>query len=139
MHDAIQQLPLTALATLVALVVYFWMGILVAQARGKYSVPAPAITGNPDFERRFRVQQNTLEWLPIFLPALWLTAVYWGDAIAAGAGAVWIVGRILYMNGYAREAQARSMGFLIQGLTGLGLLIAAFVGVGTTLFHMYAG
>jgi hypothetical protein len=45
----------------------------------------------------FRVQMNTLEWMPIFLPSLWLFAIYISDPIAAGLGLVWIVGRILYM------------------------------------------
>ena len=42
------------------------------------------MSGHPDFERAFRIQMNTLEWMPIFLPALWLFAIYIGDAIAAG-------------------------------------------------------
>src|SRR3954465_15530933 len=37
----------------------------------------------PRFERVFRVQMNTLEWMPIFLPSLWLFAIYVSDPIAA--------------------------------------------------------
>ena len=73
----------TALATLLALLVYFYSSILVSRARGKFGVKLPAISGNPDFERVFRAHMNTLEWLPIFLPALWLFAIYIGDGIAA--------------------------------------------------------
>ncbi len=75
----------TALATLLALLVYFYSSILVSQARGRFGVKLPAISGNPDFERVFRAQMNTLEWLPIFLPSLWLFAIYIGDGAAAGA------------------------------------------------------
>ena len=46
----------------------------------------PAISGNPDFERVFRVQMNTLEWLPIFLPSLWLFAIYISDGSRGRAG-----------------------------------------------------
>ena len=42
------------------------MGLRVGQGRSKYNVPAPAVTGNPDFERAYRIQMNTLEWLPLF-------------------------------------------------------------------------
>jgi hypothetical protein len=59
----------TALATLLALVFYFYTTFAVASARAKFGVTAPAIAGNPDFERVFRVQMNTLEWMPIFLPS----------------------------------------------------------------------
>jgi uncharacterized membrane protein YecN with MAPEG domain len=116
---------LVAIVTILALLLYFAMSLAVGQARTKYGVPAPAITGSPDFERVFRVQANTLEWLPIFLVSLWLFAVYWNDRVAAGLGVVWIVGRFLYMTGYAREAGARSTGFLIQALATGVLLFGA--------------
>ena len=118
--------PLVAIVTLLALLVYFYMGLRVGQGRSKYNVPAPAVTGNPDFERAFRVQMNTLEWLPIFLVSLWLFAIAWGsDLIAAGIGLVWIVGRVLYLTGYSKAAEARGPGFGIQALATGVLLFGA--------------
>ena len=73
----------TALVTLLAVLVYFYSSILVSRARGKFGVKLPATSGNADFERVFRAQMNTLEWMPIFLPSLWLFAIYIGDGIAA--------------------------------------------------------
>jgi glutathione S-transferase len=64
----------------------------------------------------FRVQMNTLEWMPIFLPSLWLFALYIRDGIAAVIGLVWIVGRILYMTGYSQAADKRGPGFGVQAL-----------------------
>ena len=128
-----QEFPWTALVTLIALVVYLFMGISVGRARARYDVPAPGMTGHPQFERFFRVQMNTLEWLPIFLPALWLFAFYRGDMLAAEIGAVWIVGRVLYMILYTRDPKSRSAGFLIQALAALALIIGAFMGVIHTL------
>jgi len=116
---------LVAIVTILALVLYFVMAIRVGLGRAKYGVPAPAIAGNPDFERLFRVQANTLEWLPIFLPALWLFAIYWNDRVAAVIGVVWIVGRVVYMTGYARAAGARGPGFAIQALATFALLLGA--------------
>src|ERR1700744_2533859 len=101
----------TALVTLLAVAFYFITSTQVARARIKYGVKLPAITGNPDFERVFRVQMNTLEWLPIFLPSLSLFAIYISDAIAASIGAVWVIGRIVYMVGYFRSVPGRSPGF----------------------------
>ena len=104
----------TALVTLLAVLFYFFTSTRVARARYKYGVKLPAISGNEDFERIFRVQMNTLEWLPIFLPSLWLFAIYIGDAIAAVIGLVWIAGRIVYMIGYTRSVPSRFPGFAIQ-------------------------
>ena len=117
---------LTALVTLLAILVYFYSSILVSRARGKFGVKLPAISGNPDFERVFRAQMNTLEWLPIFLAALWLFAVYVSDAIAAAIGLVWVIGRILYVLGYAQAVAKRSLGFAIQALATIALWVGAF-------------
>jgi glutathione S-transferase len=118
----------TALVTLLAVMFYFYTSTQVARARIKFGVKLPAISGNPDFERVFRVQMNTLEWLPIFLPSLWLFAVYVSDTIAAIIGLVWIAGRIVYMIGYTEAVPKRSPGFFIQasatGVLLLGSLVA---------------
>ena len=118
---------LVAAVTLLSLLTYFWMGLRVARARGRYGDSAPAISGNEDFERVFRAHQNTLEWLPMYLASLWLFAVYWSDAIAAILGVIWIIGRVLYGLGYAREAKARSMGFMVQSLV-VGVLLFGALG-----------
>ncbi len=116
---------LVAIVTLLALLLYFYMGLRVGGGRSKYGVEAPATSGNPDFERLFRVQMNTLEWLPIFIPALWLFAFAWNDLIASAIGLVWIVGRILYMTSYSKAAASRGPGFGIQALAALALLLGA--------------
>jgi glutathione S-transferase len=116
------------LVTLAALLFYFWTGLMVGNARRKYNVPAPATTGNTDFERVFRVQMNTLEWLPMFLVSLWLFVYYWSDLLGAVIGAIWIVGRYMYAHGYMIEAQQRSMGFMIQALAVLILFLGAAFG-----------
>ena len=116
---------LTALVTCLALMIYLLTSVRVARARAAFGIKAPAISGNPDFERVFRVQMNTLEWLPIFLPSLWLFAAYWDGRVAAALGAVWIVGRVLYAFGYTKEAKARAPGFGIQALATAILLFGA--------------
>jgi glutathione S-transferase len=109
-------LHFTALVTCLAILLYFFTSIRVARARAAFGIKAPAIMGNPDFERVFRVQMNTLEWLPIFLPSLWLFAIYISDPIAAVIGIVWIAGRTLYMTGYSQAAEKREGGFRIQAM-----------------------
>jgi glutathione S-transferase len=125
----------TAFVTVLAVLFYFYTALRVLPARKKYAVPAPALSGNPDFERVLRVQMNTLEWLPIFLPLLWLFAYYVGDIGAAALGLVWIGGRILYMVNYTRAADARGPGFGIQALACLLLLIGALAGIIAVLMH----
>jgi len=126
---------LTALVTCLAMLIYFLTSVRVARARAAFGIKAPAITGNPDFERVFRVQMNTLEWLPIFLPALWMFAIYISDAIAAALGAVWIAGRIFYMVGYSRAADKRGSGFAIQATVAILLWLGATGAIVWRLVH----
>ena len=119
----------TALVTLLAVILYFWISFRVGQARVKFAVKAPATSGHPDFERVFRVQMNTLEWMPIFLPAIWLAAIFVSDIGAALLGVVWIAGRVLYMRGYTEAAEKRETGFFVQAIVAGLLWLAALIGV----------
>ena len=122
-------LTLTALITLLAVVLYFYTGIRVAQARRTSGIQAPVMTGNPDFERAVRVQANMLEWMPMFLPALWLFAFYVSDRWAAVIGLVWIIGRAVYIQGYAQAANKRGTGFAIQAIATTVLWGGALIAV----------
>jgi glutathione S-transferase len=119
----------TALVTCLAVAVYFFSSILVSRARVRFGVKLPAISGNPDFERVFRAQMNTLEWLPMFLPSLWLSAIYIGDGIAAALGAVWAIGRVLYVLGYAKAVETRGPGCAIQATATVALWLGAIGGI----------
>ena len=87
------------------------------------------MTGTADFERAFRVQQNTLEQLVLFVPALWLFCFFLSPLWGAGIGLVWIVGRVLYAVSYVRDPESRIPGFAIGWASSLILLIGAVVGV----------
>jgi glutathione S-transferase len=125
----------TALVTLLAVLLYFFTGLQVAKARQKFGVMVPATSGHADFERVFRVQQNTLEWMPIFLPLLWLFALYVSDWAAAVLGLAWIVGRVLYIRGYTEAAEKRHSGFFVQGIASGALLIGALIGIILHVVH----
>ena len=120
MHD----FPFSVGALVASLAIYAWTIIMVGQARGKYGVAAPAVTGDPAFERAFRAQQNSVEQMVFFLPLLALAAHVWGDAVAGIYGAIWCLGRILYVVTYSRGAN-RSAGFLLSG----GLSAAVLIGI----------
>ena len=126
---------LTALVTCLAILFYFFTGIQVSKARAAFGIKAPAMSGNPDFERVFRVQMNTLEWMPIFLPSLWLFAIYISDPVAAVLGLVWIAGRVLYLTGYSQAANKRGTGFGIQAAAATILWLGALGAIGWRLIH----
>jgi len=101
---------------------------LVGAARGRYGVAAPATTGHPVFERYYRVQMNTIECLVLLLPGLWLAAKYWPPKYAAIAGAVYLVGRMVYLRSYVRDPATRSFGYSLSAGPAVALVVAALVG-----------
>jgi glutathione S-transferase len=125
----------TALVTVVAVLVYFSTTVFVSRARLKYGIAPPATVGNADFERVFRVQMNSLEWMPIFLPLLWLFGFYVSDIGAAVVGLVWSAGRVAYIMGYSKAVAGRGLGFGIQAIACFVLLLGALGGIVAAFAH----
>jgi glutathione S-transferase len=121
----------TAATTLVVLLYYFVVTLQVGQARARYGIKAPAVTGDERFERAYRVQMNMLEQLAFFLPSLWLCAILLSDGIAAAGGVVWLVGRAIYGLSYVHDPEKRGPGSGIAFLAQLAL----FCGAAWGLFH----
>ena len=83
-------MELPAIVTLIALLEYLFFAFKVGFSREKYNVIAPAVSGNPIWERLYRVQQNTLEQLIVFLPALWIFSYFVSPTTGAAIGILFI-------------------------------------------------
>ncbi len=118
-----------ALITLLDIGLLMWTAAMCGRARVKYGVAAPAVSGDPMFERYFRVQMNTVENSVLFLPALWLASLYASWYLVVLGGFTWVVGRVIYALGYLRAPEARSTGFAISILGFFVLLTCALIGV----------
>lgn len=102
------------IVTVLVLVQYIYFGVQVGSARGKCGIKAPAMTGDPLFERTNRVHQNTLEQLIVLIPVMWIFARYVNPLWAAGFGVVYLVGRFIYSAAYRKDPSNRSMGFTMS-------------------------
>lgn len=122
-------MELIALVTVLVAFEYFFLSIMVGKSRSECGVPAPSIIGDDKFERVFRVQQNTMEQLVMFFPALWVFGYYVQAESGAVLGLVFLVGRILYARGYVKDANKRGPGFVIGVLALLALMLGGLTGV----------
>ncbi len=123
-----------AIVLVLVLLQYTFFSIMVGKARGTYDVHAPAVTGNEIFERYYRVQQNTLELLVVFVPGMFLFASYVHALTAAGLGVVFFIGRMLYYKAYVSEPKSRGVGFTLTFLSAHVLIIGGMIGAIIKLF-----
>jgi uncharacterized membrane protein YecN with MAPEG domain len=121
-------MDLVAFVAGLALVEYLFFTLQCGRARGRLGVPAPATTGNAEFERYLRVQYNTIEQLVIFLPALFGFAHFVSPGWAAALGVVFIVGRALFARGYVQDPARRGPGFGLTLLANSVLLLGSLLG-----------
>ena len=84
--------------------------------------------GDEKFERVFRVQQNTVEQLVIFLPSILAAGFFANEIFAAVVGVAFIVGRGLYFVGYTQNPEKRGMGMIITFGANVALLLGGIVG-----------
>jgi len=121
-------MSLLVLITVLALLQFMFFAGLVSRARGRYGVPAPAMSGHEIFDRYFRVQMNTLELLVMFLPALWLASLYTAPLWTSLLGVIYLIGRMVYLAGYVADPRKRGPGYVLSVLPILVLLLLAVVG-----------
>ena len=102
---------------------------MVGKDRVAGGVEAPAVTGDPIFERAYRVQMNTLEQLMVTLPAMWVCAQFFMPLVAAGLGLAFFIGRIIYRSSYMAAPEKRGLGMMIGFLANIGMIGTGFWGV----------
>lgn len=116
------------LVVVLAAVQLMVFAFLVGRGRVKYNVPAPAMSGDPTWERLNRVHQNSVEQAIVFIPLLLIFSGTWGQRDAAGLGVVYLVARTLYAVGYVRDPKSRGLGagltFVVEALLALGATVA---------------
>jgi glutathione S-transferase len=124
---------LLTIISLLAVIQFVVFGAFVGAARGRSGLKAPAVTGDEQFERYFRVHYNTLEQLVAFLPGLWAFGMLINVPTAAGLGLVYLVGRLVYFRAYVADPATRGIGMFLSAMPGYILLVG---GLGAAIWRL---
>ncbi|XP_066572794.1 leukotriene C4 synthase [Amia ocellicauda] len=124
------QMVYVAAVTVLGVLEQGYFSLQVIYARRKYSVSPPSITGPPEFERVFRAQANCSEYFPIFITIMWVTGLYFSQAVASLCGLLYLIGRFQYFQGYSKSALGRlaplyfsaKMLWILIGLSATGII-----------------
>ncbi|NOX69630.1 MAG: MAPEG family protein [Gammaproteobacteria bacterium] len=117
-----------AIITILALMQAYAFAIQVGQARTKHGVKAPDTSGHEDFDRMFRIHQNTMEQLIVFIPALWIFGLYVHALAGAGIGLVFVIGRFIYRGAYLKDPASRGLGFGLGAIAMAILMLGGLIG-----------
>lgn len=120
-------MEIATIIVMLALAEYIYFTVRVSASRGKLEVHAPACEGNETFERFFRVQQNTLEQLIIFIPATFAFAYYVSPVWVLVPGGLFLIGRFLYSIAYIKEPKSRAPGMVMTLFANAALVLATLI------------
>lgn len=123
-----KEMELIAIVTVLILIQTIFFGFEVGKARGKYNIKAPAVSGNEKFDRHYRIHQNTIEQIIIFIPSLWLFGYFVNVNIATALGVLFFLGRLIFRSAYLKDPASREIGFI------MGFLPIAICLLGTLFF-----
>lgn len=127
---------LPALATILTTLLLGALALNVGRQRIVHKVLPPRTEGPEPFMRAFRAQANTTEQTLIFLPALWVFALFVHAQWAGVLGLVWLVARVVYAIGYQLPAQRwplRGFGFTVSIVVSSVLALGGLFGVARAL------
>jgi len=119
---------------LIALLQYIFFTGRAGFSRGKYDVKAPKTVGNERWERIYRIQQNTMEQLVIFIPGTLIFSAYVSSSWVLLPGILFIVGRHLYSRLYLQSPENRGPGMVLSFLSNIVLVLGGLIGVSIKLF-----
>ncbi len=122
-------MQVAVLLIMIALLQYIYFTMITGISRSKYNVDAPATTGNETWECLYRVQQNTLEQIIIYIPAVLAFAHYVSSTWVLIPGIAYLVGRQIYAFLYVKNPPKRGLGMLLTLLSNLAMVVGTIIAI----------
>ena len=111
----------------------------VGGARRRLKIDYPKMTGNAEFERYVRAQQNSIEFFTIFLVIMWTCSLFFHPVMGGLLGLYYILGRRSYFNGYVNNVADRIPGFMMTVKALQLMLVFSLVGFVALVLKKHQG
>ncbi|WNC68262.1 MAPEG family protein [Thalassotalea nanhaiensis] len=118
-------MELTILIILFALLQFTFFTMRTGFTRDKYGVSAPKVVGNETWERIYRVQQNTMEQLVVFIPAIIIFSMHVSDKWVVIPGVAFLLGRQIYSHLYVKNPEKRALGMVLSIFSNVALVLGS--------------
>ena len=123
----------TLILILIALLQFIYFTGRAGFTRDKYGVNAPSTSGKTEWECIHRVQQNTMEQLVIFIPAMLTFQMYVSQKWVIIPGVLFIIGRQIYSHLYIKDPKSRGPGVILSFFSNIALVVGSLIGIGVSL------
>ncbi|MDB4322310.1 MAPEG family protein, partial [bacterium] len=82
------------------------------------------------WEIKFRIQQNTLEQLIVFIPSMLTFSYYVSASWVLLPGVLFLLGRQIYSSLYLKDPKIRGPGAVMSIFSNIALVIGSLIGLG---------
>ena len=114
----------------IALLQYIFFTGRTGFSRGKFEINAPKTVGDETWERIYRVQQNTMEQLVIFIPGMIIFSTYVSQTWVLLPGILFVIGRQIYSQMYINNPDKRAPGMVLSFFSNIALVLGGLIGLG---------
>ena len=129
-------MEITIVIILLALLQFIYFTGKAGFTRVKHGVDAPNTTGNVTWECIYRVQQNTMEQLVIFIPAMLTFQFYVSQKWVMIPGVIFIVGRAIFSHLYTKDPKTRGPGMILSFFSNIALVVGSLIGIAIKLIGL---
>lgn len=120
---------LTILVSLIALLQTFGLDVYISLSKFRHGVQDPEIVNNETFKKIYKIYNNTVSDLILFLPLLWIFSSLESDQMAGILGLIWLFGRFHYDFSFFKNPSTRTISMATTSFVVIVMFIWIFIKV----------